>query len=139
MGNPFPYAVAILVPLFGMMFVLAIVITPLVLRSQERQRLLGTLRKLHEDGQQLTPEMLEAIRPSDPFGRLPSSPAADLRRGMILIAVSLGLVILGTVLDTSYDGHLHPVWPIIGAASFPGLIGLAFVAMWAFKLSNQTR
>jgi hypothetical protein len=137
MGNPFPYAVAILVPLFGMMFVLAIVITPLVLRSQERQRMLGTLRKLHEDGQQLTPEMLEALRPSDPFSRFPATPVSDLRRGLILLAVSLGLVILGSVLNTGYDGHLHPVWPIIGAASFPGLIGLAFIIMWVFKLNNR--
>ncbi|HET9159750.1 MAG TPA: DUF6249 domain-containing protein [Caulobacteraceae bacterium] len=135
--NPFPYAIAILVPLFGMVFVGAIVITPMVLRSQERQRLLSTLRQMHEEGQQLTPEMLDAIRPHDPLGRLPSSPVADLRRGLILIAVALGLVILGAVLDTGYDGALHPVWPVIGAAAFPGLIGLAFVAMFMFKLNTQ--
>jgi len=136
MGNPFPYAIAILVPLFGMIFVGAIVITPMVLRSQERQRMLATLRKLHEDGQELTPAMLEALRPNDPFGRFPQTPASDLRRGLILIAVALGLVILGSVLDTGYDGSLHPVWPVIGAASFPGLIGLAFIAMWVFKVNN---
>jgi hypothetical protein len=137
MGHVFPYAVAILVPLFGMIFVGAIVIVPLVLRSQERQRLMGTLRQLHEDGQQLTPQMLEALKPSDSFMRPPQSPVSDLRRGLILIAVALGLVVLGTVLGI-YGDRVEPVWPIIGAAAIPGLIGLAFVTMWAFKLNTKT-
>lgn len=131
----FPFSIAILVPLFGMIFVGAIVITPMILRSQERARMHNTLRRLHEEGQTVTPEMLQALQPDDVWSRMPRSPNSDLRRGLILIAVALGLVVLGTVLGAG-QGYLDPVWPVIGAAAFPGLIGVAFLIMWKLKLDT---
>jgi hypothetical protein len=132
----FPFLVAILVPIAGILFVGAIIITPMVLRSQERARMHNTLRRLHDEGQTVTPEMLQALQPDDIFSRIPRSPNADLRRGLILVAVALGLVVLGAVLDLG-SRYYTPVWPVIGAAAFPGLIGLAFIIMWRLKLSDQ--
>jgi hypothetical protein len=134
--DPFPFFVAILVPLGGMIFVASIIITPMVLRSQERARMHNTLRKLHDEGQTVTPEMLQALQPDDVFSRLPRTPSGDLRRGMILIAVALGMITLGLVLDLG-SRYYTPLWPLIGASAFPGLIGLAFIIMWRLKLSDQ--
>ena len=124
---------------FGVLFVGAIIITPLVLRSQERMRLLSTLRQLHEDGKELTPEMLEALRPDDAFSRIPRTPGSDLRRGLILIAVALGLVVLSFSLGAEIHGgeRFEPLWPVFGSAAFPGFIGLAFLFMAWFKLNNR--
>ena len=119
-----------------MIFVASIIITPMVLRSQERARMHNTLRRLHDEGQAVTPEMLQALQPDDPFSRIPRSPNADLRRGMILIAVALGMVALGFAVDAG-SRYSEPIWPLIGASAFPGLIGLAFIIMWRLKLADS--
>jgi hypothetical protein len=131
----FPMVPAVMVPVAGMIFVGAIVITPMVLRSQERQRMHNTLRRLHEEGQTITPEMLQALTPDDPWSRVPQSATSDLRRGLILMAVALGMVCLGFAIGMG-GPRIDPVWPLIGAAAFPGLIGVAFLFMWMFKLNN---
>jgi hypothetical protein len=131
----FEMAPAILIPLAGMIFVGAIVITPMVLRSQERARMHNTLRRLHDEGQTVTPEMLQALQPQDVFSNIPRTPIADLRRGLILFAVALGMVCLGFALDLGSSNY-EPLWPLIGAAAFPGLIGLSFLVMWRLKLSS---
>jgi hypothetical protein len=133
--NLFELAPAVLIPVAGMIFVASIVITPMVLRSQERARMHNTLRRLHDEGQTVTPEMLQALQPDDVFANIPRTPMADLRRGMILIAVALGMVTLGFVL-TLGGSYYRPLWPLIGAAAFPGLIGLSFLLMWRLKLSS---
>ncbi|MDB5452737.1 MAG: hypothetical protein JWO33_1315 [Caulobacteraceae bacterium] len=133
--NIFELAPAIFIPVAGMIFVASIVITPMVLRSQERARMHNTLRRLHDEGQTVTPEMLQALQPDDIFSKIPRTPVADLRRGMILVAVALGMVTLGFVL-TLGGSYYRPLWPLIGAAAFPGLIGLAFLVMWRLKLTS---
>jgi hypothetical protein len=136
--DPFPFFVAILVPLGGMIFVASIIITPMILRSQERARMHNTLRRLHDEGQTVTPEMLQALQPDDIFARIPRSANADLRRGMILIAVALGMVALGFAIDAG-SRYYEPIWPLIGASAFPGLIGLAFIIMWRLKLADPAK
>ena len=131
----FPMIPAVLIPIGGMIFVASIVITPMVLRSQERARMHNTLRRLHDEGQTVTPEMLQALQPDDVFAKIPHTPIADLRRGMILLAVALGMVALGLALDLGSSNY-EPLWPLIGAAAFPGLIGLSFLVMWRMKLSS---
>src|SRR6476661_3615324 len=118
----FPMVPAMMIPVAGMIFVGAIVITPMVLRSQERARMHNTLRRLHEEGQTVTPEMLQALTPDDVFVKIPRTPIADLRRGLILFAVALGMVCLGFALDLGSPSYT-PLWPLIGAAAFPGMIG----------------
>jgi hypothetical protein len=79
--------------------------------------------------------MLQALQPQDVLSSIPRTPLADLRRGMILLAVALGMVCLGFVLDLGGSNY-QPLWPLIGAAAFPALIGLSFLVMWRLKLSS---
>lgn len=132
----FEMAPAIVVPMIVFTFVAVIVIVPMTLRAQERARMHATLRRLHEDGQPITPELLAALRvKDDPIKgvSLDYGPYGELRRGMILIAVALGLVILGLVIDAG-DSDYSPIWPLIGVAAFPGLIGVASLIMWRIRL-----
>jgi hypothetical protein len=133
----FELAPAILIPVAGMIFVGAIVITPMVLRSQERQRMHNTIRRLHEEGQTISPELLATLGNDDlMMSRLPQTPMADLRRGLILLAVAAGMVCLGFAIDAG-SANYTPIWPLIGASAFPGLIGVAFLIMWQMKLSSR--
>jgi len=139
--NMYVMAVAILVPAIVFTFVASIIIIPRVLRSAERARMHETIRRLHESGEPMPPEMLDALRGagvSGPTEILQSfnSPDAELRRGLILIAVAIAMVILGLVLDAG-GRRYEPVWPIIGAAAFPGLIGVASLIMW--RLSGKAK
>lgn len=54
-------------------------------------------------------------------------PNADLRKGILLIAVAAGFAILGYSI-----GEAEAVGPMLGVASFPGLIGLCYVSFHFF-------
>lgn len=52
---------------------------------------------------------------------------ADLRKGVILIAIAAAFIILGFSIDEE-----EAIRPLIGVASFPGLVGLSYVAFHFF-------
>ena len=60
-------------------------------------------------------------------------PYADLRKGVILIAVALAFMILGVLVDEQ-----EAVRPMIGVASFPGLVGLSYVLFHFFAPREPT-
>ncbi len=60
-------------------------------------------------------------------------PYADLRKGIILIAVAAAFMILGVLIDEQ-----EAVGPMIGVASFPGLVGFAYVAFHFFAPREPT-
>ena len=63
-------------------------------------------------------------------------PNADLRRGVILIVVAVAFVILGYTV--SHVGGDAGFWPMLGVASFPGLVGLAYVGFHFFAPREPT-
>ncbi len=60
-------------------------------------------------------------------------PYADLRKGIILIAVAAAFILLGFSIPDE-----EAVGPMFGVASFPGLIGLAYVAFHFFAPREPT-
>lgn len=60
-------------------------------------------------------------------------PYADLRKGVILMALAAGFVILGFLVDDA-----EAIGPMIGLASFPGLVGLAYVFFHFFAPREPT-
>ena len=122
--------IGVMIPIFGMVFIAALVIVPRYFKSVERQKVADTLRAAIEKGQPLPPEIVEAIARDT---KLPPSPSRDLRTGIIWLGVAMGLVALGLIVgfeepDASY-------W-FIGFAAFPGFIGLAFIVL---GLINRTK
>ncbi len=85
-----------------------------------------TVRSAVEHGQQLTPDFLERL------GESSLSPAADFRRGVIAIAIGLGIAALGILGgDEIYDR-----WTIVGIGALPLIIGLAYLGLWRFSPRN---
>ena len=113
----------ILIPLTFFAMIAAIVIGPRYLKSLERRKMAETLRAAIDKGQPLPPEVINMLTVDT---KPPSSPQRDLRRGVILVAVALGLVAMGLLIGL---GEPDATYPIIGVAAIPGFVGLALIAI----------
>ena len=113
-----------LIPIVAIIFTfgmpIAIVAIIRIGKSRDNAELQRTLRMSIEKGQPLPPEFVESMQKSQPR---PKSPATDLRWGLILIAVALG-IIAWNFFDNGYvvDGDA-------GFAAVPGFIGLALLIL----------
>lgn len=125
-------------------FLAAVIIVPQVLKSNDRRRMYDTLRTAYERGQPVPPELLDAMtrrgRVADDVADAYSAhlrPAVDrdLRRGVILLAVGLGLVLVGAAFYAGlYDvgGAPETFASFAAMGAVPGCIGLAFLGLWWF-------
>ena len=91
------------------------------LKFRARLETQQTIRIALEKGTELSPEFMKQIgEPEPPKDR-------DLRRGMIWIAIGLGFVLLALgIREDDATG------PMLGTASFPTLIGIAYLIMWRY-------
>lgn len=108
--------------------VVAIVVIPAWLKSRERREMQATLRSAIEKGQSLPPEVIDAL--SKDNLKPPATAARDLRLGVILLAVSIGIAVFGYAV--SFE-EMDAFYPISGIAAIPGMIGLAFVILSFFN------
>ncbi len=118
----------VLVPLGIILMVAAIVIVPRWFRSRERREMQQTLRTAIDKGQSLPPEIIEALS-QDEVRKTPSA-MRDMRKGVILLAVSIGIVLFGYAV--SFE-DMDALYPVSGIAAIPGMIGLAFIILSFFN------
>jgi len=126
--------------LFALMFWLflgAIILGPRYLRFRERERMHETLRAAFDKGQPVPPEIITALQ-SNIAPSIPSTPERDLRRAVVFIAVGLGLCGLGYGMwyglsSVSYTAAYITGGSIAGFGAIPGLIGLAYLVLWATR------
>lgn len=115
---------------FGM--IAAIVIVPTYLKSKERKEMQATLRSAIEKGQPLPTDVIEAL--SKDNIKAPATASRDLRVGVILLAISIGVALFGYAFNFigESDAH-HAIAPIVGMAAIPGMVGLAFILLSALN------
>jgi hypothetical protein len=100
---------------------------------KKRVEAFQTLRFAIEKGQPLTPETLESM------ARI-SSPIADLRRGIVFIAIALGFAAFSTVVGWDARGDMVEVRRgLYGVAMFPLFIGLGFLGLHIFANESKRR
>jgi hypothetical protein len=97
-------------------------------RSEERVKLYDTARSAVEKGQPLPPEVITAMTQT-PADRMPRTAFADLRSGVIMTAIGLGIFIFGYVGQT----YERDVAILMGIAAIPGLIGVAQIILSFFN------
>ena len=100
---------------------------------RKRSDAFQTLRFAIEKNQPLTPETLESM------ARI-SSPIADLRRGIVFVAIAAGFASFATIIGTgaSHDG-VEVMRGLYGVATFPLFIGLAFLGLHFFANDSKRR
>jgi hypothetical protein len=117
---------ALWVPIVMFLSVGAVVALGLMFRFRARAEVQKTLRQAIERGQEMTPEFLEHL--GDP----PRSPTADLRRGIIAMALGVGFGVFAIAL-----GEEDAVRPMLGVASFPFMLGVAYLFLWKIAAKSE--
>lgn len=113
--------VEIIVPVFLFASIAAVFVASYFFSYRNRRIVYDAIKVAIEKTGQVDAALVEAII-RDKIG-----PYADLRKGILLIAVALAFVILGALVDDA-----DAFRPMLGVASFPGLVGLAYVAFHFF-------
>ena len=90
-------------------------------RFRTRKEMQGTIRTALEKETNLTPEFLDQLRTSLVPVR------SDLRRGVLSMALAVGLVVFAYMLNEEDATHI-----LIGSAAFPFVIGVAYLGLWKF-------
>ncbi len=126
-----------LVPIAFFAMIAAIVIVPNYLRYLDRGRMHETLRIAYEKGQPVPPELIEALQ-SNVVPTQESTPERDLRRGMVFLGTGLGFALLGLGLWYGLMSESETAAWISGGATagfgaIPGLIGVAYLVLWATR------
>lgn len=113
----------------------AIVVGPTWLKSRERREMQATVRHAIDKGQELPPEIITALS-SEAARKLPSR-TRDIRRGIIWLAVGVGIAAFGLINDMGWNGHDD--WGgnvgngLLGIAAIPITVGLAFIVLSFFN------
>lgn len=107
---------------FGVFFLpAAIIALVLYFRHKSHMASLALAGDMLERGQPIEPEVIRALG----IRRRPRH--ADLRTGLIWLAVGLALLIIGLAVPGDDGTHLHAVFSVL-----PILIGAVFIGLWRF-------
>ncbi|WP_405229126.1 DUF6249 domain-containing protein [Lentisalinibacter sediminis] len=112
---------AILVPITLFISIAVVFALAFMYRARQREQIQLTVRQAIDKGQELTPELLEKL------GHTGAQPHSDLRRGVIAVAIGLGIGVFGVVL-----GQEDAMRPLVAIAAIPLLIGVAYLGLWKF-------
>lgn len=115
-----------------------VILLPLYWRALERRQLIAVMRTASEQGQSLPLELFEAL--SKGFAARPPARDIDLRRGLFLLAIALGLALIGLGVYAAVATSLPPgertdmspqaagiIVASIGA--IPGCVGIAYILL----------
>ena len=123
-------------------FVASIILVPIYLRHKDRDKMHETLRVAFEKGQPVPPEIITALQ-SNVAPRLAPTPERDLRRAVVLIALGLAFCGLGYglwygLMSVSEHAAYISGGCVAGFGAIPGLMGVAYLLLWATR-RNQTK
>jgi len=90
-------------------------------KYKTRHDIQHTVQTAIERGDQLSPEIIESLATSV------ASPYADLRRGIISLAIG-GAVYLAAI----FIDQPEAIGPLTAVSMFPILVGLAYLGLWYF-------
>ena len=115
----------------------AIAFGPAYLKSREKREMQATVRHAIDKGQDLPPELIDAMT-KDVASKLPSR-TRDIRRGIIWLAVGIGIAAFGFLSELGWDRtEMENVANgMLGVAAIPITIGLAFIVLSFFNANKE--
>ena len=135
--------IPILTTLIFWSFLAAVIIVPIYFRHRDRVQMHETLRSAFEKGVALPPDLISSLQSNIAAKAMPTR-EGDLRRGIVLIGVGIGVALLGYGLWyglSSVDDTAAAITGACtaGAGAIPGLIGVAYLILWASKSKDSTK
>lgn len=88
-------------------------------RFRVRREFQQTVRVAFDKGHELTPELLQNLGGEQTTGN------ADMRKGLIFIAIGIGVGLFGFIL-----GEQDAVRPMLATGALPLLVGVAYLILW---------
>lgn len=117
-----------MVPIVLFITIGAVIALAFYLKYRGRQDVQATVRAAIERGESLSPELIETLAMSL------SSPYADLRKGVISMALGAAGIAFAVLL-----GKENATGPLMAISAFPILVGVAYLGLWFFIGRNRTR
>ena len=93
-------------------------------RFRSKAEMQQTNRLALEKGTELSPELIDRLGSPEP------GTEQDLRRGLIWLALAIGLVLCGFAVPDPSDEALRGC---LAGAAFPFAIGIAYMIMWRYR------
>lgn len=112
-----------LVPIALFLLIGSVLIAYFYFRHRARLEVQQTVRTAMERGQDLNPELLEAIRENMTGG------AGDLRKGTIWLALAAALGLMAWLVEEQ---------ELLGIAAFPLMLGIAYLVLWRLNGGKRT-
>ena len=119
----------ILVPIAMFTMVAAIFFIVLYFHQSSRSEMQQTIRLALERGTELTPDIISRLGEPEP------SKNRDMRRGVIWLALAVGLALCGFFVP---DPSGHALRGTLAGAAFPLAIGVAYMIIWRYGERNET-
>lgn len=116
-----------LIPFFALAIICIVVVSWLYLKHKSKLATQKTYRLALEKGSELSPEFIRQMGEPEP------SADRDLRRGLVWLALALGFAAMGIMVPDD-----EAMGPMLGVASFPFFIGLAFVIMYRYGNKKES-
>ena len=132
------------VPIFAIFAVFgtitAIIVGPTYFKSRERREMQATVRAAIDKGQPLPPEVIDALS-TEATKNIPSR-TRDIRRGIIWLAVGIGMAAFSLINDLRGFGDDWSDGPnfdggLLGIAAIPVTIGLAYIVLSFFNKNKD--
>jgi hypothetical protein len=111
------------IPITGVICLTIMVIANIVSSNKNKKEVQLTIRQLLDQGQNLTPEILEKL------GTFKSQKIIDLRRGLTLVSIGLACIFAGGIVTEIRTG--------LAIGIFPLLLGLAFFICWKLNQDDE--
>jgi len=119
----YPMGPEIVVPVGSFAMIVGIVWLVSFFNGRKRATIHETLRHAIDKGQTLSPDLLEKISlATDPV-------RSDLRRGVLFLAFGAAFAVLAALIGME---EAEAVTPMLGIATFPIFMGIAYIGLWAF-------
>ena len=127
--------ILVLLIIFGS--ITAIIFGPSYLKSREKREMQTTIRHAIDKGQELPPELIDAMT-KDVASKLPSR-TRDLRRGVIWMAVGIGIAAFSYLSNLGWNDHdmEGASAAMMGLAAIPVTVGLAFIVLSFFNPNKE--
>lgn len=123
---------AVFIPIVMFIAIAVVLCVYVYMRHRTSEAVQKTVQTAIEQGQQLTPEILERLGQA-PQRRVSDDEKPDLRRGVILITVGLGIAAFGMLV-----GEDEAVRPLLAIGALPFLVGVAYLGLWRFSKPDKS-